>query len=454
MSVMIDGRLVPPPGVKGGTAVKEKGKAFKFADLPDPVPSEIRDTDEIKRVLKNWRLVPYAGTMENTGDALRSFLASMVYLSPTHGACIASKKRFALGRLEVKRWKDSEFDLGQDDGVDAGLARAYVDFAKGVEWGGMSLKGLSMALYDDWEETGDQFLEMVISETMGVKGYSVHRHRPANCKYLATGKGEQRWVAVSPIWTDKYLEENPPELLPIFPGVEVREDGTVRTMMHRKNGKNEWYGRPPAFSSWIYQYREYQDASYMVKVSNNNFTGQIIIEVEDDDPDKTDEEARNNGYRSEADRIHKNFTHEGEDPMTVWYSARPTGARPMFVHEVRPNTAENFYDRMDGIIEKKIIRSHGWSKRLMEAEEGAGLSSNVFMDVLKSRLPVIQNIQEDALSLVNKALAFVVADSGRLEFDGLGLRFKSPFAEILEQTEEDENANKPGRGGEVQSSGE
>lgn len=47
--------------------------------------------------------------------------------------------------------------------------------------------------------------------------------------------------------------------------------------------------------SWLYQYREYQDASYMVKVSNNNFTGQIIIEVEDDNPEATDEEAKATG---------------------------------------------------------------------------------------------------------------------------------------------------------------
>lgn len=55
--------------------------------------------------------------------------------------------------------------------------------------------------------------------------------------------------------------------------------------------------------------------------------------------------------------------------MTVMYTTRPTGSRPMFVHQVKPNTAENFYAEMDNMAEKKIIRSHGWSKRLMEAEE-------------------------------------------------------------------------------------
>lgn len=437
MSVLINGQLVPPPGVKGGRAMGGK-KAFRFADLPDPIPGEIRDTDEIQRMLKEWKLVPYAGTAESSGDALRAFLSSMVYLSPTHGACIASKKRVSFGDMQVVRRVDPDFDLGQDEEVPTPMARMYVDFLKTVDTGGMALKALASALYEDWEETGDQFIEVVISQSMGVNSYAIYRHRPANCKYLATGKGEQRFVAISPIWTDKYLSKNPPSVLPLFPAVEIEEDGTRRTILHRKNGKNEWYGRPPAFSSWIYQYREYQDASYMVKVSNNNFTGQIIIEVEDDNPDATNEEARAEGYTSEADRIHKNFTHEGNDPMTVMYCSRPSGARPMFVHQVNPNTTEDFYSTMDELAERKIIRSHQWSKRLMEAEEASGLSSNVFIDVLKSRLPVIRAIQEDGLALINKALRFITTDAGRVDFADLGLQFKSPFQEILEQTEENE----------------
>lgn len=437
MSVLIDGQLTPPPGLKGGTRQGTGKKAFRFAELPDPIPAEIRDTKEIQQLLKTWRLVPYAGTMESTGDALRNFFSSMTYLSSTHGACIASKKRFSLGKFVVRRRQDVDFDLGQEDTVQAATQSAFVEFLKTIETGGLKLRNMAISLYEDWEEVGDQFCEVVISEALGVKSYAIHRHRPANVKYLATGKGEQRWVAISPIWKEKYLKENPPAVVPIYPAFEVEPDGTMRTMLHRKNGKNEWYGRPPAWPAWMFWYREYQDASYLVKMSNSNFTGQVIIEVEDDNPDLTDEDARRSGYTSEADRIHKNFTHEADDPMTVWYSSRPTGARPMFVHEVKPNTAQDFYRVMDQITEAKIIRAHGWSKRLMEAEEGAGLSSNVFMDLLKSRLPVINGVQEDASAILNQAIAIMVADAGRKDLENIGISFKSPFQEIIDQTEDE-----------------
>lgn len=108
----------------------------------------------------------------------------------------------------------------------------------------------------------------------------------------------------------------------------------------------------------------------------------------------------------------------------------------MFVHEVKPNTAQDFYKVMDEMTEAKIIRAHGWSKRLMEAEEGAGMSSNVFMDLLKSRLPVINGVQEDASAILNQAIGIITKDAGRADLENIGIAFKSPFQDILEQTEQ------------------
>ena len=432
-----DGVLVPPPGMKGNPSRAQRGKAFSFADLADPLPQEIKDTREVQKMHREWNLVPYAGRVDASGDALRAFLASMTYLSPAHGACIASKKLVSLGKMTVRRRVDQDFVFGANDEVTPAQGRAVLDYIRGVGTGGKSLKDLAQALYEDWETTGDQFLEIVVATTLGVKTYSVFRHSPENCKYLATAKGEQRFVAISPIWKDAYLRKNPPDVVPLFPAFS-EQDGIQRSILHRLNGKNEWYGRPPAFPSWMFQYREFQDASYMVKISNNNFTGQVIIEAEDDNPEQTDEDARNAGFSNEADRIAKNFTAQADDPMTVWYSTRPHGSRPMFVHEVRPNTSQEFYKVMDEMSEKKIIRSHQWSKRLMEADDATGISTNVFMDALKSRLPVIAGVQENAVALLNRAIAAIVTLDGRREFEGLGVAFVSPYQEIIDQTKQEQ----------------
>lgn len=418
---------------------KGRGKAFSLADLPNPINTEIRDTSELKKLHRDWKLVPYAGTTDESGDSLRAFLASMVYLSPTHGACISSKKQLSLGKLMVRKRQDEEFTFGVDEEASAQTSAAYLEFIKAINLDGKTLKDLSGDFHEDWEETGDQFLEIVVTTTMGVKSYAFYRHRPENCKYLATKKGEQRFIAVSPIWTTEFLKKNPPNVLPVFP---LWEEGksTMRTILHRKHGKNEWYGRPPAFSAWIYEYREFQDSTYLVKTSNNNFTGQLIVEVEDDNPQQTDEDAKNAGFKNEAERVAENFTAQGDDPMSVWYTTRPFGSKPMFVHDVKPNTSQDYYKVVGEISERVIIRAHNWSKRLMEAEESSGLSSNIFMDVLKSRLPVIYNIQENATAILNKALRAVSFLEGKTEFESLGIAFVSPYQEILDQMGENADA--------------
>jgi hypothetical protein len=427
----INGTLVPPELKQRKVS---SGTAFSLADLPNPLQLEINDPSELKALHREFLLVPYAGTVSESGDSLRAFLASMTYLSPTHGACIASKKDMAFGKIVIKILTDQDFNVGRNEDVSTAQAQAFLTFMKEINLDGKTWKDLAQSFHEDWEESGDQFLEIAVSKSLGVDSFSIFRHKPANCKYIATKRGEQRFLAISPIWDDTFLRKNPPTILPLFPA--FKEEGSIsRTILHRRHGKNEWYGRPPAFSSWIYQYREFQDSTYLVKVSNNNFTGQIIIEAEDDNPQKTDEAAQLAGFANEADRIAKNFTAQAADPMTVWYCTRPFGAKEMFAYQVKPNTSENFYTKMDALSEKHIIRAHNWSKRLMEATEAGGLSTNVFMDVLKSKLPVIAQVQEDGVSLLNKALQAVVTLAEKKEFEGLGLSFISPYQEILEQVQ-------------------
>nr|HPR90906.1 hypothetical protein [Synergistaceae bacterium] len=333
----VNGTLLPPVNPKVGKRAVKSG-AFSFPDFVNPLPQEVTDTEDIQKLHARYNLVPYSGTTTESGDSLRDFFSSMAYLSPTHGSCIQSKKRYSLGKIEVVNRQDDDFELGQDREVGNDLARLFVDFLKSIDFG-QKLRALACEFHEDFEETGDQWLEIIESRSLGEVKYACRRHAPSNVNYIASKKGEQRYAAISPAWTFDYLERYPPAVVPLFPAFMDMEDGTSRTIIHHKNGKNDWYGRPPAFSSWEYMYREFQDASYLVKVTHSNFTGQLILEVEDDNPELTEEEARKQGYRSEADRMQKNFSNEADDPQTILYMVRPSGSRPAFVKQIEPNTS-------------------------------------------------------------------------------------------------------------------
>ena len=123
-----------------------------------------------------------------------------------------------------------------------------------------------------------------------------------------------RMAAISPIWTDEYLRKNPPRMIPLYPNFTV-ENGAKKTLFHLKNGDNNWYGRPDSQSADLYKYREVQDAIYIVKQAANNFTGQIVLEVEDDgqDPAINENQAWESGFDSFADRMTENFTQRGKE---------------------------------------------------------------------------------------------------------------------------------------------
>ena len=81
---------------------------------------------------------------------------------------------------------------------------------------------------------------------------------------------------------------------------------------------------------------------------------------------------------------------------------------------------------------------------------GTGFSSEVFLDRLKTLIPVIRDNQTKAAKPFNKALAEIIKWLGFEEkYKNYGIKYYSPYREILEEAEEakhDSNTNN-GMGG-------
>jgi hypothetical protein len=245
-------------------------------------------------------------------------------------------------------------------------------------------------------------------------------------------------VAISPIWTEDYLRKNPPTIIPTFPNYEKKKDGTLRTIIHIKNGNGVWYGRPDWAGSWLYVFREYQDATYLVKQAANNFTGQHFIEIEEDDVESDDllsgEDAQKSGYADVMDRIEDNFTAKGEDPQTIMMTLRPYGAKQAFVYSFPSNTKENFYKITDEIARRKILENNQWSERLLGNAVGNGFSTDVFVSELKTKdVGLLQDYRQIVNKGPNIALKEIAKFMGISNYEGLGIRNKTT-AEKFEGT--------------------
>ena len=265
-----------PTNPKRDVFNRKTKRADHLFRLTNPIPDEVKDSSEIKKLFKNWNFIPYAGTVSESGHSLLMWYLMLAKLSPTNAAAIVKKIKFAVGgKARIVRSVDPEFETGDElipvTNVESkmfiGMLKKFFEFEGGVS-------KFHNRVGWQYEATGNAFVEMSFASVMGQGRFSLRAHRTTNCLFLRTEPGEGRAVAISPIWTDKYLEKNPPRVVPLFP-VFTNDNGVLRTMFHLKSGDNSWYGRPPSEGADVYKYREVQDAIYQVRAAATNFTGQI-----------------------------------------------------------------------------------------------------------------------------------------------------------------------------------
>lgn len=416
---------------------------FSFNQLENPIPLEIRDIEDIHSFLTNRKYVPYAGTEEYTAHTFMFWLQSIAQLAPTLDACIKSMMSYAFGgKLTVRTLESDIFNMETENEVSDEQKRRFVNFVTNeieVKIGKNpgDLKKLSGETFRLYKETGNAFLQIKSTESLGIRKTVLQLHPTENCLYRATKPGEAKIIDVSPKWNEAYVQKHPPESVPLYPNYIEGTDGTISTMIHLKNGLG-WYGRPDWIGAFMYAYREYQDVDYLIKQVHNQFVGQIFIEVEDDDTEFNDplgnEGAQNAGFKSVADRIEQNFTNKGKDPQSVMVMSRPFGSSPAFVFQFKPNTNENFYKVHGEINEDRIVIANSWSKRLLGKTLTYGIASNSLVDDLKVKsATVIRELHELIGNVINHALDICFRVNGITEFENIGIGYESPIDALVEE---------------------
>jgi len=369
-------------------------------------------------------------------------------LSPTHNSCMDKKLKYAVGGKATAIFSfDPEWETGEEDKEPSRAQKVqyrdavseFFDFAGG-------LGNFHYSVGWSYQETGNAFVEFSFSEVLGQGRIHMKAHDVQQCLYLNTKPGEAKVVAISPVWTEDYLKKHEPRYVPLFPNF-VQQEGALRTMFHLKNGENTWYGRPESKGSDLYKFREFQDALYLVKQSAANFTGQLIIEVEDDDPDLApaldNAGAEQQTGENFAERFERNYTQKSDDPQSVLVTARPFGSRPMFVFQVSPNTNENWYKETGIIAEQKITRSHNCTLRFMSFDVSNGFSQEVFIsDYIVNMEPVIESLRQTICVFVNEAISFGWQLLGlEKQFDDFSLWFVDPIRSTVQEFKD--ASNKP-----------
>ena len=440
-----------PTNPKRDVFTRKRVKRAHIFRLENPIPAEIRDVGEIKKLFKSWNFVPYAGTNAESGHSLLTWYLMLAKLSATNAAAINKKIKFAVGgKARVIRATDPEFETGEETSpVTPTEARTFIDTLKRfVEFEGGVSKFHSRLAWQ-FEATGNGFVELSVATVAGQTRAVLRVHRTTNTLFVRTKPGEPRAIAISPVWTDKYLEKNPPRVVPLFPVYRADNDGVTRTIFQLKSGDNSWYGRPQSEGADLFKYREVQDAMYQVRAANSDFTGQLLIEVEDDNPQYSpaidDDNAVRAGEPGFVEQFEKNYTNKGDDPQSVLISSRPYGSKPMFVFQVSPNTKESWYKVTGEIAEMRVLRAHGLTPRFMGFDVANGFASDVYLwDYILNVEPIIDEFRAEIMDFVNSILTEVWALTNNVSMNEFSLTFAPPIQSTLEDFKErGDPANQP-----------
>lgn len=432
-----DGVAVNP---KQRMRAHKRPRSLDIYGVQNPIPDEVCDSAELKAFFKKWNFVPYAGSVKESGQSLLAWYQMLAKLSPTHSACISKKLKYAVGgKAAFVRTLDTEFDIGEESlPMTTAEKLAYrdalnefIEFDDGV---GQLHRYLGQSL----EATGNAWAELSFSKTIGVGRAKIKAHRVSHCLYVNTKPGEPKVVAVSPKWTDAYLDKHEPRYVPKFPNFTKDVDGVLRTMFHLKNGENSWYGRPESEGSDIYKYREFQDQIYLTKQASANFTGQLIVEVEDDDPEFSpaiDEQgAQEAGFDSFAQRMEHSYTQKADEPQSILVTSRPYGSKPMYVFQIDPNTNENWYKVTGEIAEKKVTMSHGLTLRFMGFDVSNGFATDAFIgDYVMNVEPVIEELMQTLTNFTNKIVSEVWKLVGKEDLNQYSITFMPPIQSAIEE---------------------
>lgn len=415
-------------------------RLIRAEQLQDPIPETLDESlySGIFRAGKDEPyFLPYAGQGYNSTHSYLDMLIKLARLSVTHGSCISSKNFICFGGPMSIVGDQSKYVFQESRTISNAEKQAYIETISQYV---PTLDPMSiMSEAFQWgQKCGDRYYLLEGNADFA----TIKVLDPRKALYYVDPEIDYQTIAVSDKrFTYQVKKDKDYVIVPKAPVVgEYSGEITWRTILHFKDGQNPIYGRPEVEHGLTTIFRENMDDNHLLKSSANHFTGRGFLEFEDAPipvNQTNDEDAQEDGYLDFSEQVEMNLTNKAEDPMGLMVMSRPYGSTAATLLQMANNTHEGFYNFLDSSAFTKIVMAHKWSPRLLGVEDSSGLSTNVFMDALKTkRIGVIRKYQNDE-SAELKACLDVIGEVYNFDND---VRFMptTPFDDLNEEMQSEQ----------------
>lgn len=403
-----------PYNIKTAPFHQRVGKSQAFGSVRNPIAEEIKNYECQFRTIGNHPVIPYF----DDGDGTIWFMHRLSELSSSLSSVIESINAYCFGGgLTVSRREDPSFSLPdqveETEPISVEEYMAVKEFLEQIKPTSEHLKDVILS-HRNSKIFGGTFIEVVLSHVGGKPVANMHVHDAMTVRYKIPLMGEAPMVLIADEWTDRFLVNHVPRALFTYPNWSVDEDGTMRTIIHKKRRvpNRAVYGLP-RWASVLYQvYNELQHGEFMTDAYDRRFTGEVFLETSTSKPEAnfgTSPEA-DDGDPDFEDNMMAVFSNRGSERKTVLWRNKSNDDDKTEVHEFEKKYEKDFHESQLQIDFDKIIIAFDWHEALMRSTPGKLSADNHYQNVFKNKYYfVIRPTQREELEPFN--LAYEIIDN-------------------------------------------
>lgn len=424
----------------------------KMMKLTNPLPLNGNDSQEVKTLFDEFKIVPFFGGDIDTAHGYLDVLESLTMLSASHKACKKDIKTYSFGSWD---------GLVDGNGIEATEQerRTFIDLLAKHKLSLKSIQERIESCYDNMKDFGNAFLRVKILSINDQTQVYLSTVHPSNIAYLRTEDMQDKMCVITKKWNREYWVKNRPEVLPInlFTDSMVNWKESTRggvkeaeCIIHikTKNDKSDYYGRPDIMPVVNWMFAEWQISDTTAKTASTEFVSKFILFFEEVDPTRQQTEATlnsgglqaSNGLDRRMAKLRELTTVEGADPKSIVGMDYPFGQKEPKIEKLDVFRDINYTKTTIEIATSYIFGVWSWAKELTGMASFSGsIGGNIVYDLFRVKnISTIRPTQEEYKGYYIELL--------KLIFDKLGLtekvfclNYSNLIKEIISSSENNNN---------------
>ena len=418
-------------------------------------PINIDDDTHVKEIYQKLGIEPFFGTRQNSKSKILWLLNQLALFCPSANSCISQRKKACFGGLIDAKKVSSDGFVITDEEVNEPQKKEFFEWLRNLGITGYTLRDLAMDTEMEYLMNGNSWVVATLTQFADEKRVTFQVYPQSWCHYVTKQDNtDVQQVMITKKLDKEYWKKNPPMIVDMYESFDRINfnEGVATIAFHNKNNclVGLKYGLPESIGSMYNQYNEWQNGDYLVTETDNSLLGRLYFFIEQDSIEgdfitgDSEEDSQD-----EADQIRRHLndssTKGSKAGKAINVLLHPNGTKIDHLI-VPPNTNEKWYKEIKDYNSSYIYASYGWSKYLTGLDNpSGGIGGNTVIDTLKQvNVFTIKPAQSRKESFIGSMLNVFAEWTGTDMTKEVGIKFNSPYEELLKIENEQDATNGEG----------